>query len=366
MHGWQAAITGLAVAVAFASLLVLLWRPAKRDADVLLAVVSGSMALSLMAPWTPDAPAWVRWAVAIGGSATCNGFWLVSRALFRGEDAVRSVHVLVAAGVALLIASHRLAGLAATPVPSPLALGMDGVLTLSSSILLGLTLLEPLRGRERRQPPAERRLRLAFAGLFAACVLSTTVLGALAPAWPAADAVHGIAIGAWAMTMLGFAHVVLLHRARHPLAPALARSAPLHASDADAPLVAELRRQLEVLHVYREPELKVAELAARLCVPEHRVSRVIGQSLGEANFNQWLNRHRVAHARRLLADPACTASILAISGDAGFASLGPFNRAFKAATGMTPSAYRAAERRAREAPQDPVREARSPADACAG
>ena len=41
MHGWQAGMTGLAVAVAFASLLVLLWRPAKRDADVLLTIAGG-------------------------------------------------------------------------------------------------------------------------------------------------------------------------------------------------------------------------------------------------------------------------------------------------------------------------------------
>lgn len=366
MHEWQAGMTGLAVAVAFASLLVLLWRPTKRDADVLLAVVSGSMALSLMAPWTADAPTWVRWAVAIGGSATCNGFWLVSRALFRGEGAVRGVHVLVATCVALLIAAHQLAGLAAAPLPSSLALGMDGVLTLSSSILLGLTLLEPLRSLGGRHAPTERRLRLAFAGLFAACVLSTTVLGALAPAWPAAAAIHGLAIAGWAMTMLGVAHALLLHRARHPLASPSAKLALPQAGDGDARLVAELRRQLEDLHAYREPELKVADLAARLGVPEHRVSRLIGQSLGEANFNQWVNRHRVAHARRLLADPACSASILDISGDAGFASLGPFNRAFKAATGMTPSAYRTAARQARQAPEDAAKGTGAPADACAG
>ena len=41
--------------------------------------------VSLMSPWMDGAPTWMRWAVAIGGSATCNGFWLVSRALFRGE-----------------------------------------------------------------------------------------------------------------------------------------------------------------------------------------------------------------------------------------------------------------------------------------
>ena len=33
--------------------------------------------------------------------------------------------------------------------------------------------------------------------------------------------------------------------------------------------------------------------------------------------------------------------ILTIALDAGFGSLGPFNRAFKDAEGMTPSAYRA-------------------------
>ena len=35
--------------------------------------------------------------------------------------------------------------------------------------------------------------------------------------------------------------------------------------------------------------------------------------------------------------------ILTIALDAGFASLGPFNRAFKAETGLTPTEYRRAE-----------------------
>jgi hypothetical protein len=44
----------------------------------------------------------------------------------------------------------------------------------------------------------------------------------------------------------------------------------------------------------------------------------------------------------LLAGPGSTSSILEISGRCGFASLGPFNRAFKATMGCTPTAYRAA------------------------
>ena len=92
--------------------------------------------------------------------------------------------------------------------------------------------------------------------------------------------------------------------------------------------------------------LKVADLARRLGVPEHRLSRLITQGLGERNFNQLVNRHRIAHACRRLADPRDAASILDISLDSGFASLGPFNRAFKAAMGVTPSGYRAACREA--------------------
>jgi AraC-like DNA-binding protein len=41
------------------------------------------------------------------------------------------------------------------------------------------------------------------------------------------------------------------------------------------------------------------------------------------------------------ADPSqADVPILTIALDAGFQSIGPFNRAFKAHTGMTPSAYR--------------------------
>jgi AraC-like DNA-binding protein len=42
-----------------------------------------------------------------------------------------------------------------------------------------------------------------------------------------------------------------------------------------------------------------------------------------------------------LADPGqADVAILTIALDTGFQSIGPFNRAFKAQTGMTPTAYR--------------------------
>ena len=110
-------------------------------------------------------------------------------------------------------------------------------------------------------------------------------------------------------------------------------------------LADRLKHQLEVLQVYREPDLRVSELAARLGTAEHRLSRVINRQLGEKNFNQLLNRHRVAHACRLLAKPDRFDNVLGVSVESGFASLGPFNRAFKSIMGCTPTEYRAACRK---------------------
>lgn len=348
MQDWQAGLTAVAVAVAAVSLLVLLWRRPRSDAETIFAVVSGSMALSLMSPWMADAPAWMLWAVAIGGSATCNGYWLVSRALFRGEGGVCAVHVGVAACVALLIAGYRIADLSAHGAASPWASALGSLLTLASSTLLVLTFLEALRGWSSALPLAERRMRVAFMLLFATVVLTATLVGALGEAWPAVGAARSGVIAACAVAMIVFTHGALRHRNRMPLpravpSKALPRSGGALGED-EQRLANALRHQLQVLQAYREPELKVVELARRIGTAEHKLSRLITQGLGEKNFNQMINRHRIAYACRRLVEPATDATILDISADAGFASLGPFNRAFKAAMGCTPTAYRASHR----------------------
>ncbi len=345
MHDLQAVATGIAIAVALASLLALLVQRSKRDVEVIFAVVSGSMALSLLWPWLGHAPAWILWLVAIGGSVTCNGFWLLSRSLFRGEGGVGKVHVLVAGTVAGLIAAYRGSASGMGGEASPLVFGLDGLLTLASSTLLALTFLEALRGGWSSLPRTERRLRLAFMLLFASSVLTTMLFGAMAPALPWLAELRGVAIPLCATVMILFTHGMLWHRRRVPY-PAVGFPSPSPQAKnlpgaEEARLAKALQQQLEVLHVYREPELKVADLARRLGVAEYKLSRLISTRLGERNFNQLLNRHRIAHACKRLADTSDDASILDVSGDAGFASLGPFNRAFKAAIGSTPTAYRA-------------------------
>ena len=92
---------------------------------------------------------------------------------------------------------------------------------------------------------------------------------------------------------------------------------------------------------YRETGLTIPMLAARLDYPEHQLRRLINGHLGYRNFSAFLNRYRIDEAKRQLADPEkARTPILTIALDLGYASLGPFNRAFKAHTGMTPSEYR--------------------------
>ena len=105
--------------------------------------------------------------------------------------------------------------------------------------------------------------------------------------------------------------------------------------------LATLERLMTLEHVYREPSLTIAALAQRMGLREHRLRKLINQALGHRNFNTFLNAYRIEDAKRALRDiRQADVPVLTIAMDAGFQSLGPFNRAFKAATGQTPSEFR--------------------------
>ena len=93
--------------------------------------------------------------------------------------------------------------------------------------------------------------------------------------------------------------------------------------------------------VYREEGLTVAALAAKVGVPEHQLRRLINRELGFRNFSAFLNARRMEDAKAKLADPAhAKDQIIQIALDLGYGSVAPFNRAFKAETGATPTEYR--------------------------
>lgn len=119
-----------------------------------------------------------------------------------------------------------------------------------------------------------------------------------------------------------------------------------HVTDSALPaLDRDLLRRLEQLttvdRVYRQEGLTIGALATRLKVPEYRLRQAINEGLGHRNFNAFLNHYRIEEAKAALADPSQNdVPVLTIAMDAGFQSIGPFNRAFKTDTGMTPTDYR--------------------------
>jgi AraC-like DNA-binding protein len=93
--------------------------------------------------------------------------------------------------------------------------------------------------------------------------------------------------------------------------------------------------------LHRSSGLTIGVLAEKLGVPEHRLRALINQRMGYRNFSAFLNAHRIADARAWLGDPAkVDLPVLTIAMDLGYGSLAPFNRAFRDATGQTPSEYR--------------------------
>ena len=122
------------------------------------------------------------------------------------------------------------------------------------------------------------------------------------------------------------------------------RPAAPQSSGQDAALIARIATVMDDTNadaIWREEGLTIGALAARLAVPEHRLRRAINSDLGHRNFSSFINRERIAAARAQLADADLMGkTVLEIAYDVGFASLGPFNRAFRAETGQSPTEYR--------------------------
>lgn len=129
-------------------------------------------------------------------------------------------------------------------------------------------------------------------------------------------------------------------------APAAANidvDAPVSGGDAQDRVIAErLTGAMDADALWKREGLTIGMLADTLGVPEHRVRRVINGHLGHRNFAAFVNTHRIAAAKTALGAPENAGrTIAAIAFDLGFGSLGPFNRAFKEATGLTPTEFRA-------------------------
>lgn len=194
----------------------------------------------------------------------------------------------------------------------------------------------------------ERRRRFRALILSLACLMVIIEVAAsyahrLDPAGPWLTVAVGHPIGGLLVLLLAIAMAGLALQAQPAAFGASRRAEAVPDPRADAADRVLMARLDEVMasEAWRREGLTIGQLAKDLDTPEHRLRRLINQRLGHRNFADFLNAHRIEAAKRRLGDPAeARTTVATIAFDLGYGSLGPFNRAFRAATGQTPTDWR--------------------------
>lgn len=290
---------------------------------------------------------WVAWSYIflIGSLAWPVLFWLVAKSLFDDGFRLRWHHlaVLVSVVVVSLVSGAPAfrSGFGAILV-EPSEIIVPQTLALVFIILALVVVL-----KDWRDDLVESRRRLRFVLLVAtglyALIIGLAVLVLLStPDLVEIQILDTIHVGIIFLLCLGAS--VGLYSVHSQFIAATIVQAPAEESPPEdfTPVIAELNRLVHEQHVYCETGLTIGGLAERMSQKEYKLRRIINGEFGYRNFNDFLNQHRVSEAaRRLVAPETRHLPVLTIALDVGYASLGPFNRAFKELLQMTPTEYRA-------------------------
>jgi AraC-like DNA-binding protein len=305
----------------------------------LFAVGTAAYAITSAAGFSLQLGAWTMVLLALSAGNNVV-FWAFSGALFDDGFRLRWWHVAL---WFLLIVAGFVSCVLAVPV-----IGL--ALTLSSFAFAALAMAQAVSSWRADLVERRRRLRL-FVVVGSALYIGTEAVAQLlgvprsTPQGASLAGAAGLlviaAIIAWSLLRVGQAQS--LFAAAAEVSQTAAEAPPATREPADQGLLAALERLMKVERTYRQEGLTIAGLARQLGLPEYRLRRLINQGQGYRNFNSFVNHYRIAEAKAALGDvQQAEVPVLTIALDAGFSSLGPFNRAFKAETGITPTEFRRA------------------------
>ncbi|MEL7130187.1 MAG: AraC family transcriptional regulator [Pseudomonadota bacterium] len=289
-------------------------------------------------PWVLSGPEWV--VINVFATALFAFGWLFGLALFEEDFRIGAVRGGILAVYFGLIGFYAAWYLGFRPP------WMGGARLVWLAMSLGFMVhivYRALSGRSQDLVEARRRERVRIAVgigvMFIFIYLATE-----------AFQVFAITSGPRYLMLLAppFSLMLLLWLARmHPEALAFEaiRQAPPEMTGLDprdVPTKAKLDTLMDTDCIYREHGLTIRKLAEHVGVPEHQLRSLINRSMGFRNFSSFLNHYRIGEAKHRLEDPEqARIPVLTIAMDVGYASLTPFNSAFKSIVGMTPSAFRA-------------------------
>jgi AraC-like DNA-binding protein len=285
------------------------------------------------------------WAVPLVAIAygKAPAFWLFTRALFDDGFRMKPLDWVILIGMMVLggvwISSSAL-GLMTELFQMPHQI--------AQIVLAASAAWVAWKGREADLVEPRRQARIAFVLLSSLFMIGIT-LSYIAPGRPPPivielNVVRLFVMGlGMALLVSGLRSEAMFAKTGDTRAPAAGEpeSVVVCTDPAEARLFTKLQRLMEQERVYKEAGLTIGALAAAASSPEYVLRRLINGRLGYRNFNAYLNAWRLADAKAALSDlTQQDTPISTIALDAGFSSLGPFNRAFKAAEGMTPSEFR--------------------------
>ncbi len=308
-------------------------------------------------------PIWLSAPVIAVSASTVGWFWLFVMALF--EDRIR-IRPVMLAPVALLVVSM----LASTYLPAPFA-PWCSIIFNATQVLMALHVLYLVaQGWTGDLVEARRQLRGPFLVTVTTYIIVTrgfellNVFGAV-PHWY-------LLANAIVLCLVCLAGTLVFLESRGELFGAIPEpadvrglatpqrvaarngaglglaSSPDRSSPDRANLDRAVKADLDRLHnlmstqeIWREEGLTIASLAVKANMPETHLRRLISDHLAYRNFPSFVNAHRIAAAKARLSDPnEARVTVSTIAYDIGFASLGPFNRAFREETGFSPSEWR--------------------------
>lgn len=316
----------------------------------LLAVVACAAAYVVCAsPAQPCSTSPAALPLVLAALAFPFAFWCLARVVLQDE---RSVPPGAWLGLAVLLAGGLAAGAAYLPLPGPWRLAGAVANKAVALLFFGSALLAAWRSWEGDLVEPRRRLRwvlVGYVGLYGLGVMAAEVylFGTRPPAW--VDALNVLAIDLSLLATLAYLLAPRAQALETLFAPAPAAPEPPAAAAGPTPmevlaqdaLLARLRMLMEEDKVYRDPELSVSRLAARLGVADYLLRRLIHDSLGHRNFAAFVNGHRLREVAQRLCDPALDRRpVLTLALEAGFGSIGPFNRQFRETYGLTPTEFR--------------------------
>lgn len=281
--------------------------------------------------------------IGIFGFATCSGYWLFARAFFRKSNPINQHHLLFVGLLAIFLTLRHLfrftekMWLANTGWLSVINTVLSEAITLFSSGMLILAFWEGYRGL-KHATATQRKVSVVYLSTLMTGIVSVMLIAAALPKELSDGAGRGWLVVFAYTLILSVSHGLIWFRyhqfgQQEKVSDSVTQEEVILAKKIHTLLIENKR--------FLEPNLRVADIAREIDVPEYRIRAIMQNHFNAKNFNHYINGMRVEHAKSILCAPdKLDWPVLVVGIESGFSSAAPFTRAFKEFTGVTPGQYR--------------------------